>query len=101
MRRNIGETAASEVGESAEVLFGGCADMVVQVCGYRGCLVLGPSEVIAEATRAGDPGDLRLDRLSATDCCDVGTCAWELRRKLWCHFAVVGLAWCTDACKVR
>lgn len=100
MGRNIWKPAIGEVGESAEVFFGSCADVVIQVGGYRGRLVLRAREVIAEASGAGDPGDLGLDRLSTADCGDVRTCAWELRRKLWCLFAVVGLTGCTDACGV-
>ena len=97
MRRNIREPAIGEVGKSAKVLFGSCADLVIQIGGYRACLVIRASEVIAEASGAGDPGDLRADGLSAADCGDVGTCARELRRKLWCLVAVVGLTGCADA----
>lgn len=98
MRRNIRESAIGEVGESAEVVLGSCADVVIQVGGYRACLVCGASEVVAEASRAGDPSDFRADGLGAADCRDVGACAWELRCELWCHLAVVGLTGCADAC---
>ena len=101
MRRNIRESAIGEVGEGAEVLLGSCANVVAQVGGYRACLVFWASEVVAEASGAGHPGNLGTDGLSAADCGDVGTCARELRRKLWCLFAVVGLTGCTDSCKVR
>ena len=101
MRGNIWESAIGEVGESAEILFGSCADMVIQVGGHRVYLVTRAGEVIAEASGAGDPSDLGADGLCAADGGDVGTCAWELRRELWCHFAVVGLTRCTHACGAR
>lgn len=101
MRRNIREPAIGEVGESTEVLFGSRADVVIQVGGYRASLVRRASEVVAEASGACNPGDLGADGLSAADCSNIGTCAWELRRKLWRLFAVVGLTGCTDACRVR
>ena len=101
MRRNIRESAIGEVGESTEVLFSSRADVVIQVSGYGASLVRRASEVVAEASGAGDPGNLRADGLSAADCGNIGTRSWELRRKLWCIFAVVGLTGCTDACGVR
>ena len=98
MRRNIRKSAIRKVGESAEVLLGICTDVFIQVGGYRALLVRGASEVVAEASGASDPSDFGADGLSAADCGDVGTCSRKLRRKLWCHVAIVGLAGCADAC---
>lgn len=101
MRRNIRISAVAKVGVSAKVLPGGRANVVVQIRGHRGCLVIRAREIVAEAARAGGPGDLGADRLGAADGGDVGTGAWERRRELWCPLAVVGLTRCTDACGVR
>ena len=101
MRRNIREPAVGEIGESAEVLLGCWGDVIVQIGGHRACLVIGAREVVAEASGASDPGDLRADGLSATDCGNVGTCAWELRCELWCLCAVVGLTRCANTCGMR
>lgn len=98
MRRNVRKSAFREVGEGTEVLFGGWADVVVQVCGYCACLVIRLLEVIAEPSRAGDPRDLGADGLRTTNCGKVGTSGGEGRRELGCRFTVVGLAGCTDAC---
>ena len=101
MRRNIRKSTIGKVGESTEVLFRGWANVVVQVCGYCGCLVIRLREVITETPRAGDPGDLGADGLSAADCGKVGTCGRECRRKLGCRFTIVRLAGCTDACETH
>ncbi len=98
MRRNIWESAIGEVGKSAKVFLGRRADVLVQIGGDGGCLVIRTLEVIAEASGPGDPSDFRADGLSATDGGDVRTCAGELRRKLWSLFAVIGLTGCTHAC---
>ena len=100
MRRNIRIPAIAKVGVSAKVLPGGRANVVIQICGHRGCLVIRAREIVAEAARTGGPGDLGLDGLGAADGGDVRTGAWEGRRELWCPFAVVGLTRCTDACGV-
>ena len=83
VRRNIRKSAIGEVGECAEITLGTWGNVVAQVCGYRAGLVIRAGEVIAETSGAGDPGDFRADGLSAADCGDVGTCAGELRCKLW------------------
>lgn len=101
MRRNIRISAVAKVGVSAKVLPGGRANVVVQIRGHRGCLVIRAREIVAEAARAGGPGDLGADGLGAADGGDVGTGARERRRELWCSLAVVGLTRCTDACGVR
>lgn len=101
MRRNIRISAIAKVGVSAKVLPGGRANVVVQIRGHRGCLVIRAREIVAEAARAGGPGDLGADGLGAADGGDIGTGAWERRRELWCSLAVVGLTRCTDACGVR
>ena len=97
VRRNIWKAAIGEVGKSTEILSSGWADVVVQIGGYRVCLVTRALEVIAETSGSGIPCDFRTDRLSAAHCCDVWTCTWELRRKLWRLFAIVGLTRCTNA----
>lgn len=98
MGRNVWISATGKVGEGTEILFGGWADVAVQVCGYCACLVIRLREVIAEPSRAGDPGDLGADGLRATDCGKVGTSGGEARRELGCRFTVVRLAGCTDSC---
>ena len=98
MRGNIRETAVGEVGEGAKVLLRGRGDVLVQIGGHRAGLVIRARKVVAEAPGAGDPGDLGADGLGATDCGNVRACAWELRRELWCLFAVVGLTRCANAC---
>ena len=100
MRGNVRESAIGKVGESAKVLFGSRADVIIQVGGYCARLVLRAGEVIAEASGSRYPGDLRADGLSAADCGDVRTCAWKLWRELWRHFAIVRLAGCANACDV-
>ena len=67
MRRNIRESATRKIRESIKVIFGGWSDVVVQVRGYRVRLVIRLREVIAEASGASGPSDLRADGLSATD----------------------------------
>ena len=101
MRRNIRKSAVGKVGEWTEIALGTWGNVVVQVCGYRAGLVIRAGEVIAEASGAGDPRDFRADGLSAADCGDVRTCAWELRCKLWRRFAIVGLTRRTDPCGVH
>lgn len=98
MRRNVRISAIRKVRKGTEVLFGGWADVAVQVCGYCAFLVIRLREVIAEPSRAGDPSDLGADGLRATNCGKVGTSGGEARRELGCRFTVVGLAGCTDAC---
>lgn len=99
MRRNIRESAIGKIGESTKVLLGRCADVVVQVGGHCTRLVFRAGEVVAEASGARDPGNLRTNGLSAADCGDVRTCTWKLRRELWRHFAIVRLAGCANACR--
>ncbi len=101
MSGNIRESTIGEVGEGAKVLLGSCADVIIQVGGHRGCLVCRAREVVAKAPGASGPGDLGLNGLSTADSGNVGTCGWELRRKLWCHLAVIGLTGSTDAYGVR
>ena len=67
MGRNIWETTVGKVGESAEVGFGSWADVVAQVCGYCAFLVRRARKIVAEASGAGGPCDLRADGLSAAD----------------------------------
>ena len=67
MRRNIRESAACKIGESIKVISSRWRDVIVQVRGYRACLVIRLREVIAEASGASGPSDLRADGLSATD----------------------------------
>ena len=98
MRRNVRISAIRKVREGTEVLFGGWADVAVQVCGYCACLVSRLCEVIAEPSRTGDPSDLGADGLRATNCGKVGTSGGEGRRELGCRFTVVRLAGCTNAC---
>ena len=67
MRRDIRETTAGKVGKRSVVLFGGRGDVIVQVRGHRGRLVIGLREIVAEASRASDPGDFGADGLSTAD----------------------------------
>ena len=98
MRRNVRESAIGKVGESTKVLLGRCTDVVVQIGIHCVCLVSGTGEVVAEASGARDPGNLRTNGLSAADCGDVRTCTRKLRRELWRLFAIVRLAGCANAC---
>ena len=99
MRRNIRESAIGKIGEGTKVLHGRCADVIFQVGGHCTRLVFWAGEVVAEASGASDPSNLRTNGLSATDCGDVRTCTWKLRRELWRHFAIVRLAGCANACR--
>ena len=101
MRRNIWKPAVGKVGESAKIRLGGWGDVIVQIGRYRACLVIRALKVVAEASGASNPCNLGANGLSATDCCDVGARARELRRELWCLFAVVGLTRCANACGMR
>lgn len=94
--RHIREAAAGEVGIGGVVLLGRGTDVASQVGVYSGCLVGGLSEIVAEATGTGYPGDFWADGLSASNGGDVGTCAGELGRELGRFLAVVGLARCTN-----
>ena len=98
MCRNIRIPAIGKVGVSAKIPLGGRLNVVVQIGGDGGCLVIRAREIVAEAARTGGPGDLGADGLSAADGGDVGTGARERRRELRCLLAVVGLTRCTDAC---
>ena len=101
MSGNIRESAIGEIGEGAKIILGCCADVIIKVGGYCGCLVCRAREIVAEASGASGPGDLGFNGLSTADCGNVGTCGWELRRKLWCHLAVIGLTRSTDSYGVR
>ena len=86
--------AVEEGGEVCQCVF---ADVVFQIVFYGGRLILRPGEVIAKASRAGDPSDFGTDGLGSTDGSDVWTCAWELRCELGCLLAVIGLTWRSHA----
>ena len=60
MRRNVRESTITKVGESTKVIHGRFADIFVEVGGYGARLILRTSEVIAEASGAGDPSDFGL-----------------------------------------
>ena len=111
--RDVWEGTAIEVGISAEVFLGRRADVVVQIRLDGRLLVSRPGEIVTEATRAVNPGNFRRVRLSATHGCYIRASAlnlltscstistmfltWKLWGELRCHFAIVGLARCTDA----
>ena len=101
MRRNIRKAAIREVGESIIILSGGWSNVIIKVRGYCVCLIIGLRKVIAEASRAGNPGDLGANGLSTANCGEVRTCAGEGRRELRCSFAVIGLTGCTDTCRAH
>ena len=71
-------------------------ELVGEIAFYGGGLIGGLGEVVAEAARASDPSNFRLEGLCAADGGDVRARSWELRCKLRSILAVVGETCCAD-----